>query len=138
MAYPARLARQAATILTAVALMVFTAGLALAHPGAAYASGAIYIGNGHVGALYTALADAPANGTPEVINLATNGTYPLVVVYDDTYGPTGLPLIPAGADVEIRGHGATIERISAPVIPDFNVLTVPPSSAVTLQDVTIS
>jgi hypothetical protein len=98
----------------------------------------INIGNGDVGALYAALADAPVNGEPEVINLATNGTYPLTDVYNDTDGPTGLPLVPAGADVDIRGRGATIERVGAPGIPDFNILTVPPSSTFALQDVTIS
>jgi hypothetical protein len=138
MAYQARLARPATTILTAAALTVFTAGLAMAHPGVAYASGAINIGNGDVGALYAALADAPANGVREVINLAAGGTYPLTAVYDDTYGPTGLPLIPAGADVDIQGHGSTIERVDAPVIPDFNILTVPPASTFALQNVTVS
>src|ERR1700735_1976156 len=87
--------RTAATILTAAALAACTAGLAMAHPGAAYASSAITIGNGDVGALATALADAPANGVLKVINLAANGTYPLTAVENDTYRPTGLPLIRA-------------------------------------------
>jgi Right handed beta helix region len=130
--------RTAATILTAAALAACTAGLAMARPGVAYASSAITIGNGDVGALATALADAPANGVAEVINLAANGTYPLTAVENDTYGPTGLPLIPAGANVEIKGHGATIERVGAPGIPDFSILSVPPSATLALEDVTIS
>jgi len=138
MAYRVRLARTAVTILAVLALATFSGCVAMVVvPVAAYASTQVDIGNGDVAGLQAALSAAPA-GVTEIINLATDGSYTLNNVDNATYGPTGLPLIATGAVVIIRGHGSTIERSNAFGTPDFNILTVPPSSTFTLQDVTIS
>jgi hypothetical protein len=138
MAYQVRLARTAMTILAALALAIFTAGVAMVvAPVAAFASTQVAIGNGDVAALQAALSAAPAGAT-ETINLATGGTYTLTSVDNVPYGPTGLPLIATGAVVIIQGHGSTIERSSAAGTPDFNILTVPPAATLTLDNATIS
>jgi len=55
-----------------------------------------------------ASSDCPAGSGHDVIALAPGSTYELATVYQDFYGPTGLPVI--DADLDVIGNGASIVR----------------------------
>jgi len=94
------------------------------------------IANGDVAALAAAINSANATPAPDTINLAPGGLYTLTAssASDGFWGSTGLP--PVTSAITIEGHGATIERSSAPGTPDFRILLILQGDVV-LQDVTI-
>lgn len=84
--------------------------------------------DGDVAGLIAAINSSNANPGPDVINLATGGTYTLTYVAgpDGWHGDTGLPIVqgPSQAQPEtltINGNGSTIQRSQSPGTPDFRI-----------------
>jgi hypothetical protein len=76
-------------------------------------------------------ADCPAGNGSDLIVLPANATLRLRAVYDDAYGPTGLPLITT--QITIEGNGARIHGRGG----RFRLIAVATSGELTLQDVTL-
>jgi predicted outer membrane repeat protein len=90
------------------------------------------IPNGNVAALIEAINTANTNNEPDVINLATNGSYILTAVNYTSLNPgstgnegqRGLPNIAndvTGLDLTINGNGATIQRSTS--APNFGLFS---------------
>src|SRR3982751_3223848 len=82
------------------------------------------IPNGDIAGLRAAIVAANGNGESDTINLADGGTYTLTAVDNFVNGSNGLPEIrndAAGLDLTIDGHGATIQRSTAPGTPEFRL-----------------
>jgi hypothetical protein len=88
----------------------------------------VNIADGDVAGLAAAIQNANATcATDTTINLAPRGTYTLTSIAENPReyngpGYTGLPVI--RVSVTINGNGATIQRSTAPGVPDFAVLAV--------------
>jgi len=89
--------------------------------------------------LIAAIGTANGNGEDDVINLAAECVYTLLVQDNDTDGPNGLPSILAdgGHRVTINGNGATIQRSSDVGIPAFRILHVSSGANLTLNDLIV-
>ena len=94
------------------------------------------IADGDVSGLIAAINTANGDGVPDTIELATNGTYELTAVDNNTNGPNGLPSIIS--DLTINANGSTISRSSASGTPVFRILHVSVAGNLTLNLATIS
>ena len=77
--------------------------------------------------------DCAAGSGADTIVLPANAKATLKHAYDNTYGPTGLPLITS--PITIQGNGSTIVRRGG---PRFRLIAVSNSGDLTLQNVTLS
>ena len=82
----------------------------------------------------TATGGCPAGSGADTIVLPAGSTQTLTEVNNDTYGPTGLPVI--SSVITIEGQGSTITRDSG--VPEFRILAVNSLGDVTLQEATVS
>ena len=73
---------------------------------------------------------------PDTVSLPAGGNFVLTAAHNEQFGATGLPVITSA--VTIEGHGATIRRSSVSGTPDFRILAVDASGALTVRDTTIS
>jgi len=78
--------------------------------------------------------DCEAGSGADTIVLPAKANVRLREVNDNTYGPTGLPLITSA--ITIEGNGARIRRQGG--APDFRLIAVSNSGDLTLQSVTLS
>jgi Chlamydia polymorphic membrane protein (Chlamydia_PMP) repeat len=76
----------------------------------------------------------PAGSGADTIVLPPGSTQTLTAVHNDTYGPTGLPVI--RSVVTIAGQGSTITRDSG--APEFRIVAVNGTGDLTLQETTVS
>ena len=79
-------------------------------------------------------ADCPAGQGVDTIVLPAKANVKLTYAYDNSYGPTGLPLITS--PITIEGNGAKITRTYGAV--PFRLITVSKSGDLTLQNVNLS
>jgi predicted outer membrane repeat protein len=79
-------------------------------------------------------SDCPAGSGPDTIVLPAKGNVSVKAQYDDTYGPTGLPLITS--QITIEGNGGRIRGQGG--APAFRLLAVSNSGNLTLQNVNLS
>ena len=79
-------------------------------------------------------ADCAAGSGADTIVMPANANVTLTYVFDNTYGPTGLPLITSR--ITIEGNGATIARQGN--APAFGLTAVKNAADLTLQSVTLS
>ena len=86
--------------------------------------------------LIDAINTANGSGGATTINLASDCTYTLNSVQDNTDGPSGLP--PITSEIIINGNGATIERSSADGTPQFRIFHVARDGNLTLNNLTIT
>ena len=77
-------------------------------------------------------SDCPAGSGPDTIVLPPKGNVTVRAQYDDTYGPTGLPLITS--QITIEGNGGRIRGQGN----GFRLLAVSNSGNLTLQNVNLS
>ena len=82
----------------------------------------------------TATGGCVAGSGADMIVLPAGSTQTLTEVNNDTYGPTGLPVITSA--ITIAGNGGTIARDSE--APDFRILAVSHTGELTLQETTVS
>jgi hypothetical protein len=82
----------------------------------------------------TATGGCPAGSGTDTIVLPVGSTQTLTAVNNDTYGPTGLPVI--SSVVTIAGQGSMIVR--APEAPEFRLVAVHPTGDLTLTETTVS
>ena len=82
----------------------------------------------------TATGGCPAGSGADTIVLPAGSTQTLTEVNNDTYGPTGLPVI--SSVITIAGQGSTIARDSE--APEFRLLAVNSTGELTLQETTVS
>jgi hypothetical protein len=82
----------------------------------------------------TATGGCAAGSGADTIVLPPGSTQSLTKVHNDTYGPTGLPVI--SSVITIAGQGSTIARASG--APEFRLLTVNGTGDLTLQETTAS
>jgi hypothetical protein len=82
----------------------------------------------------TATGGCPAGIGADTIVLPAGSTQTLNRVHNDTYGPTGLPVI--RSVITIAGQGSMIAR--AEEAPDFRLLAVHSMGDLTLQETTVS
>ena len=92
-----------------------------------------------VDAITAANRDAPTGGCPagggaDMVILPAGSNQTLTSVDNDTYGPTGLPLITSA--IVIDGNGSTIGRV--PETPAFRILAIASSGELTLQETTVT
>ena len=92
-----------------------------------------------VDAITAANTDAATGGCPagqgaDTIVLPAGSTQTLTGVDNETYGPTGLPVI--RSTITIAGQGSTIVRDSG--APEFRLLAVDSTGELTLQETTVS
>jgi hypothetical protein len=78
--------------------------------------------------------DCVAGSGADTIVLPANVNLKLGAVHDNTYGPTGLPLITS--PITIDGNGAKIRRLAAS--PQFRLIAVSKSGDLTLRNVTLN
>jgi hypothetical protein len=78
-------------------------------------------------------SDCPAGDGADTIVLPAKANVGVRDVYDNTYGPTGLPLITSS--ITIQGNGARIRRQTQFF---FRLLTVSKTGELTLEDVDVS
>lgn len=76
-------------------------------------------------------ADCPAGSGSDLIVLPANATLRVRAVYDDAYGPTGLPLITT--QITIEGNGARVRAQGG-----VRLIAVANSGELTVQNVTLS
>jgi hypothetical protein len=79
-------------------------------------------------------ADCPPGSGPDLIVLPPNATLRLRAVYDDAYGPTGLPLITT--QITIEGNGARLHARGGGA--RFRLIAVASSGELTLQNATLT
>jgi len=79
-------------------------------------------------------ADCPAGSGADTIVLPASANITLTNVSDNTYGPTGLPLITSR--ITIEGNGAVIARQGSAAA--FGLMAVKDTGDLTLQNVTLS
>jgi len=82
----------------------------------------------------TATGGCLAGSGADTIVLPAASTQTLTAVHNDTYGPTGLPVI--SSVITIAGQGSTIARDSG--APEFRIVAVNSTGALTLQETTVS
>ena len=82
----------------------------------------------------TATGGCPAGSGADTIVLPAGSTQTLTEVNNDTYGPTGLPVI--SGVMTIAGQGSTIVRDSG--APEFRIVAVNGTGELTLQETTVS
>jgi hypothetical protein len=92
-----------------------------------------------VDAITAANRDAPTGGCPagggaDMVILPAGSNQTLSSVDNDTYGPTGLPLITSA--IVIDGNGSTIGRV--PETPAFRILAIASRGELTLQETTVT
>ena len=80
-------------------------------------------------------ADCATGGGADIIELAAGATYTLTAVHLATDDGNGLPIITS--ELTIDGRGATIVRSDADGTPDFRILHVAATGALTLNDLTL-
>jgi hypothetical protein len=97
------------------------------------------IADGDVTALKNAIITANINAEDDTINLASGGTYTLVMEDNSQDGSTGLPVIgpDSGHSVTINGFGATIQCDQSNG-PKFRVLNTGNGTGTHVTNVTIS
>ena len=78
-------------------------------------------------------SDCPAGDGADTIVLPAKANLAVRDVYDDTYGPTGLPLITSS--ITIQGNGARIRRQGQLA---FRLLTVSKAGNLTIEDADVS
>jgi hypothetical protein len=81
----------------------------------------------------TATGGCPAGSGADTIVLPTDSTQTLMEVNNDTYGPTGLPVI--SSVITIEGQGSTIARES--YAPEFRLVAVSSTGDLTLNETTV-
>jgi hypothetical protein len=82
----------------------------------------------------TATGGCPAGSGADTIVLPAGSMQTLTEINNDTYGPTGLPVISSA--VTIAGQGSTIARASS--APEFRILAVNSMGDLTLNETTVS
>ena len=82
----------------------------------------------------TATGGCPAGSGADTIVLPAGSTQTLTEVNNDTYGPTGLPVI--SGVITIAGQASTIVRDSG--APEFRIVAVNGTGELTLQETTVS
>lgn len=82
----------------------------------------------------TTTGGCPAGRRADKIVLPAGSTQTLSSVHNDTYGPTGLPVI--GSPITIAGRGSTIERENG--APLFRLFAVGSTGELTLHNTTVS
>ena len=82
----------------------------------------------------TATGGCPAGSGADTIVLPAGSRQTLTEVNNDTYGPTGLPLI--RSVITIEGQGSTMVRDNT--APDFRMIAVHSTGELTLQETTVS
>jgi hypothetical protein len=92
-----------------------------------------------IGAITAANTDTATGGCPpgngaDTIMLPPASTQTLTEVNNETYGPTGLPVIRSA--ITIAGNGSTIVRDSE--APEFRLVVVHSTGDLTLQETTVS
>jgi len=97
------------------------------------------VGAGDVNGLITDINTANTDGQSNTINL-TASVYDLTTVNNYWYGPNGLPAI--SSNLTIHGNGATIQRDTASITPDFRLFYVSgglelPAGSLTMDDLTL-
>ena len=89
-----------------------------------------------VASLITAINTSNTNTEDDTIELATNSTYTLTVINNDT---NGLPVIGSdgGHKLVIHGNGATLQRSTAGGTPAFRIFQIGTGADVTIDRLTI-
>jgi len=89
-----------------------------------------------VASLITAINTSNTNMEDDTIELATNSTYTLTVINNDT---NGLPVIGSdgGHKLVIHGNGATLQRSTAGGTPAFRIFQIDTGADVTIDRLTI-
>ena len=89
-----------------------------------------------VASLIRAINTSNTNMEDDTIELATNGTYTLTVINNDT---NGLPVIGSdgGHKLVIHGNGATLQRSTAGGTPAFRIFQIGTGADVTIDRLTI-
>ena len=89
-----------------------------------------------VASLITAINTSNTNREDDTIELATNSTYTLTVINNDT---NGLPVIGSdgGHKLVIHGNGATLQRSTAGGTPAFRIFQIGTGAGVTIDRLTI-
>src|SRR6266478_4558035 len=89
-----------------------------------------------VASLITAINTSNTNMEDDTIELATNSTYTLTVINNDT---NGLPVIGSdgGHKLVIHGNGATLQRSTAGGTPAFRIFQIGTGADVTIDRLTI-
>ncbi len=82
----------------------------------------------------TPTGGCPAGGGADTLILPAGSNQTPSSVDNDTYGPTGLPLITSA--IVIDGNGSTIGRV--PATPDFRILAIGSGGDLTLQETTVT
>jgi hypothetical protein len=82
----------------------------------------------------TATGGCAAGRGADTVVLPAGSTHTLTSVHNDTYGPTGLPVI--RSVITIAGQGSTITRAEG--APEFRLLAVNGTGDLTLQETTVS
>ena len=82
----------------------------------------------------TPTGGCPAGGGTDTLILPAGSNQTLSSVDNDTYGPTGLPLITSA--IVIDGNGSTIGRV--PATPEFRILAIGSGGDLTLQEATVT
>jgi hypothetical protein len=82
----------------------------------------------------TATGGCPAGSGADTLVLPAGSTQTLTAVNNETYGPTGLPVV--SSVITIAGNGSTIVRESS--APEFRLLAVRSTGELTLQETTVS
>jgi hypothetical protein len=82
----------------------------------------------------TATGGCAAGSGADTIMLPANSTHTLTAVNNDTYEPTGLPVV--SSTITIEGQGSRIERESG--APEFRLLAVSSTGDLTLNETTVS
>jgi len=82
----------------------------------------------------TPTGGCPAGGGADTLILPAGSNQTLTSVDNDTYGPTGLPLITSA--IVIDGNRSTIGRV--PATPEFRVLAIGSSGDLSLRETTVT
>jgi hypothetical protein len=82
----------------------------------------------------TTTGGCPAGNGADTIMLPVGSTQTLTAVNNNTYGPTGLPVI--SSVITIAGQGSTIVRDSG--ASEFRIMAVNSTGELTLQETTVS
>lgn len=102
-------------------------------------SAEVDIPDGDVMQLIMAIDNANASIEDDIINLAPDGTYDLLVSNNNSSGPNGLPTILNAAtsgSLTINGNGATIQRVAADNVR-FRIFNISTSGSLILNDLTV-
>ncbi len=83
----------------------------------------------------TASGGCVAGSGADILTLRPNSTHTLTRIDNNTFGPTGLPVV--ASEILIEGNGATIERKKGSA-PEFRILAVNDSGKLTLKQARVS